>query len=111
MENQWLSWTLLELFCGHAQLTLEDAKANLNVLEPRDLRFGHDLFNLFQPEEKEKVLNEVERFKPELVWIALPCMVWGPWTNLNYSYIYILRTDHNSFVVYEQNNENSSGWE
>ena len=70
-----------ELFCGHAQLTLEYAKAKLNVLEPRDLRFGHDLF---QPEQQEKILEEVDHFKPELVWIALPCTVWGPWTNINY---------------------------
>ena len=72
---------ILELFCGHAQLTLEYAKSKMNVLEPRDLRFGHDLF---QPDQQEKVLEEVDYFKPELVWIALPCTVWGPWTNINY---------------------------
>ena len=73
---------LLELFCGSANLTVEFAKAGLSVLEPRDIQIGH---NLFEQEEQDRVIADIEEFRPELVWIALPCTVWGPWTRINYA--------------------------
>ena len=39
---------LLELFAGSAHLTEEFAAQGYNVLEPRDIRYGHDLFKLDQ---------------------------------------------------------------
>ena len=73
---------LLELFCGSANLTMAFARAGFSVLEPRDIQIGHDLFT---QEEQERVLSDIEEFRPELVWIALPCTVWGPWTRINYA--------------------------
>ncbi|CAK9111736.1 Copia protein [Durusdinium trenchii] len=72
---------LMELFCGSAQLTLEYAKAGMVVLEPRDIIHGHDLN---KEEEQARVIDEINTFRPELVWIALPCTLWGPWTRINY---------------------------
>ena len=71
---------LLELFCGCARLTTEYAHAGINVLEPRDLLLGHDLSS---EAEQERVLQDIAHFKPELVWVALPCTVWGPWALVN----------------------------
>ena len=75
--------SILELFCGTAQLTCEFAKAGYSVLEPRDILLGHDLS---QDEHQETVMNDVEKFKPELIWISMPCTLWGPWTRLNYAH-------------------------
>lgn len=72
---------LLELFCGGAQLTLEFAKAGMPVLEPRDIIHGHDLS---LPDEQDRVMDEIDTFRPEWVWVALPCTLWGPWTRLNF---------------------------
>ena len=50
-------------------------------MEPRDIIHGHDLN---QKEEQKRVIDEINTFRPELIWIALPCTVWGPWTRINY---------------------------
>ena len=30
------------------------------------------------------MIDEINTFRPELVWIALPCTLWGPWTRISY---------------------------
>ena len=72
---------LLELFAGKAHMTQVFAERGYNVLEPRDLRYGHDLSC---PAEQEKVLDDILHYKPGLLWIALPCTKWSPWQRLNY---------------------------
>eukprot|EP00438_Fugacium_kawagutii_P026759 Skav216449 [mRNA] locus=scaffold50:462658:469839:- [translate_table: standard] len=72
---------LLELFAGTAHLTQAFAKAGLTVLEPRDVKFGHDLT---KKEEQEKVLDDISQHRPRVLWIALPCTKWSPWQRLNY---------------------------
>ena len=73
---------LLELFAGSAHLTTTFAAKGYNVLEPRDILYGHDLF---QPLQQENVFRDLEKMKPKLLWIALPCTKWSPWQRLNYS--------------------------
>ena len=72
---------LLELFAGSAHLTEEFAAQGYNVLEPRDIRYGHDLFRL---DQQNAVIDDLEKHRPKLVWIALPCTMWSPWQNINY---------------------------
>lgn len=73
---------LLELFAGSAHLTTTFAKAGYNVLEPRDLLYGHNMFDAAQQRE---VLYDIEHFRPKLLWVALPCTKWSPWQRLNYA--------------------------
>lgn len=47
---------LLELFAGSAKLTAEFAHQGHNVLEPRDILLGHDLFD---PLQQESVFNDI----------------------------------------------------
>ena len=73
---------LLELFAGSAHLTEEFAAKGYNVLEPRDILLGH---NLFDPLQQETVFNDINYKKPKLLWVALPCTKWSQWQRLNYA--------------------------
>ena len=73
---------LLELFAGSANLTTEFAKRGHSVLEPRDLKFGHDISKL---DVQEQILRDIEYYKPKLLWVALPCTKWSPWQRINYA--------------------------
>eukprot|EP00435_Cladocopium_sp_Y103_P070748 s785_g36.t1 len=73
---------LLELFAGSAHLTTEFAARGYNVLEPRDILYGHDLFDSLA---RESVFNDIETMRPRLLWVALPCTMWSPWQRLNYA--------------------------
>ena len=72
---------LLELFAGSAHLTSEFARSGLNVLEPRDLVLGHDLRDTGQ---QAAVMQDIQRWGPKLLWVALPCTKWSSWQRLNY---------------------------
>ena len=74
---------LLELFAGSAHMTIEFAKKGYNVLEPRDILYGH---NLFDRSQQESVLYDIETLKPRLLWVALPCTEWCPWQRINYAH-------------------------
>lgn len=74
---------LLELFAGSAHLTSAFARSGFNVLEPRDLVLGHDLRD---PAQQQAVKNDIKNWRPKLLWVALPCTVWGPWQRLNYAH-------------------------
>ncbi|CAL1132729.1 unnamed protein product [Cladocopium goreaui] len=75
--------SLLELFAGSAHLTGYFAAKGYNVLEPRDIVYGHDLFDRRQ---QVSVLEDIQRMKPRLLWVALPCTKWSPWQRLNYAH-------------------------
>ena len=77
------SVSILELFCGTAQLTCEFARGGYSVLEPRDILLGHDLS---KKEHQDDVMQDVKKFKPELIWVSMPCTLWGPWTRINYAH-------------------------
>ena len=73
---------LLELFAGSAKLTAEFAHQGHNVLEPRDILLGQDLFD---PLQQESVFNDINYKRPQLLWVALPCTKWSQWQRLNYA--------------------------
>lgn len=73
---------LLELFAGSAHLTAEFARRGYNVLEPRDILLGHDLFD---PLQQESVFDDLNYKKPALLWVALPCTKWSQWQRLNFA--------------------------
>ena len=70
-----------ELFSGSAHMTETFAQRGHTVLEPRDIKFGHDLTKV---QHQEDALNDILHHRPKLVWIALPCTKWSPWQRLNY---------------------------
>ena len=70
-----------EFFSGSAHMTETFAQRGHTVLEPRDIKFGHDLTKM---QHQEDVLNDILYHRPKLVWIALPCTKWSPWQRLNY---------------------------
>ena len=57
-----------EVFAGSANLSQEMAAAGFNVLEPRDI--------------KKRLLDDIEKYRPKLVWFALPCAMWCPWQRI-----------------------------
>ena len=73
---------LLELFAGSAHLTAEFARRGYNVLEPRDILLGHDLFD---PLQQESVFDDLNYKRPALLWVALPCTKWSQWQRLNFA--------------------------
>jgi len=73
---------LLELFAGSAHLTAEFARRGYNVLEPRDILLGHDLFDRLQ---QESVFDDLNYKRPALLWVALPCTKWSQWQRLNFA--------------------------
>ena len=71
-----------ELFAGRARISEAFAKRGRGVLQPRDIKFGHDLRD---PELQREVLDDIRRFRPGLVWMAPPCTLWCGFSKLNYS--------------------------
>ena len=57
-----------EFFAGSAHLTEEPAAKGYNVLEPRGVLLGH---NLFEPLQQETVFNDINYKKPKLFWVVL----------------------------------------
>ena len=71
----------LELFAGDARLSSAFAKKHRGVLQPRDLRFNHDLRKV---DVQDEVVDEIWRERPKLVWLAPPCTKWCRFSKLNY---------------------------
>ena len=71
----------LELFAGQANISSAFAQRRRGVLQPRDLRFNHDLK---QPEMQEEIINEIWEHRPKMVWLAPPCTLWCNFSRLNY---------------------------
>lgn len=71
----------LELFAGEARISEAFARRHRGVLEPRDLRYGHDLRTTGCQEE---VIEDMVNYKPRLLWMAPPCTLWCKFSHLNY---------------------------
>ena len=72
---------LLEIFAGSANMSAAFADARKAVLRPRDLVYGDDFKD---PGCREAILQEVDRYRPRLVWCAPPCTHWCAWSRMNY---------------------------
>ena len=72
----------LELFAGQARVSEAFARRKRGVLQPRDLRLGHD-FRL--EEHRQEALQDITWHKPGLVWLAPPCTHWCGFSHLNHS--------------------------
>ena len=59
----------LELFAGRARLSAACARKHCSVLEPIDLRYGHDLRD---GQVQDDVLRKIAEHKPRLVWASSP---------------------------------------
>lgn len=71
----------LELFAGQARVSAAFARRKRGVLQPRDLRFGHDFK---QEHHRSEVLCEIRAQQPKMVWMAPPCTYWCGFSRLNY---------------------------
>ena len=71
----------LELFAGHACISGTFAASRRGVLEPRDIKFNHDLRD---PQVQEDIIEDIWRYKPKIVWAAPPCTLWCQFSHLNY---------------------------
>ena len=71
----------LELFAGHARISSAYAKRHRAVLQPRDLKYDH---NLKLRSQQEEVLSEILEHRPKLLWMAPPCTYWCKFSRLNY---------------------------
>eukprot|EP00438_Fugacium_kawagutii_P025852 Skav231407 [mRNA] locus=scaffold4039:44689:52020:- [translate_table: standard] len=71
----------LEVFAGEARISTAFARRRRGVLQPRDLRYDHDLR---RAQDQEDVLNDLINYKPNLLWMAPPCTVWCRFSRLNY---------------------------
>ena len=72
----------LELFAGQGRISEAFARRGRGVLQPRDLRFGHDFKDRAV---REEILAEIREYKPGLVWMAPPCTAWCAFSRLNFS--------------------------
>ena len=72
----------LELFAGRARISEGFAKRGRGVLQPRDIKFGHDLRDR---STQEQVLKEISQHEPGLIWMAPPCTLWCGFSRLNYN--------------------------
>ena len=72
---------VLEIFAGAAKITEAYVKHGERVCEPRDLLFGHDLTS---KEDLQAVLVDVQRHRPELVFMAPECRHWSQLTRVNF---------------------------
>ena len=72
---------ILEIFGGHAEVSLTAARRGWWCMEPVDLQYGADLYD---PQQREQILQEVKVKKPRLVLLEFPCKVWGSLSENNY---------------------------
>eukprot|EP00435_Cladocopium_sp_Y103_P057946 s39_g20.t1 len=72
----------LELFAGEARISSAYARRKRAVLQPRDMRYDHDLRRVG---DQDEVVDEIIQHRPRLVWAAPPCTYWCKFSHLNYS--------------------------
>ena len=71
--------TILEVFSGHSEITIQARACGWQALQPFELAYGEDAMD---PEDKRKLLELVKKEKPDLVVITPPCGPWSPLQNL-----------------------------
>ena len=72
----------LEIFAGEARISGAYARHRRAVLQPRDVRYNHDLR---RQQDQDEVVEEVISQRPKLVWMAPPCTYWCKFSHLNYN--------------------------
>ena len=73
---------LLEIFGGHAEVSMRFSKWGWQTMEPCDVLYGTDLL---VEENRKRILEHISRLKPRLVLVSFPCRLWGPLTRLTYA--------------------------
>ena len=72
---------VLEVFGGHAEVSVQAWKHGLLALQPVDLEYGADLT---RPAEREDLLDSIRETRPRLVIIEFPCTLWSSLSRMNY---------------------------
>jgi hypothetical protein len=78
----------LEIFAGEARISGAYARHRRAVLQPRDVRYNHDLR---RQQDQDEVVEEVISQRPKLVWMAPPCTYWCKFYHLNYNRLQLRR--------------------
>lgn len=72
---------ILEVFGGHAEVSLRFSQWGWRALEPCDVKYGCDLRD---PRNRAHILHTIREHRPRLVVVEYPCTRWSPLTNLTY---------------------------
>lgn len=72
---------VIEIFGGHAEVSLQFARKGWNVIQPCDEIYGSDLRD---PAERKKLVDFVRNQRPRLLLIEWPCKLWGKLTDTNF---------------------------
>ena len=72
---------VVEIFGGHSQVSMEAAKQGWLALQPYDSKYGCDLSD---PEERDAMLQDLDRLQPRLAIVEFPCTYWSQLQNINY---------------------------
>ena len=72
---------VIEIFGGHAEVSLQFARKGWSVSQPIDEIYGCDLKD---SAERQKVLDLVRSQRPRLLIISWPCEYWGKLTDANF---------------------------
>lgn len=72
---------ILEVFGGHAEVSLRFSQWGWRALEPCDIKYGSDLRD---PQARAHILRTIREHRPRLVVVEYPCTRWSPLTNLTY---------------------------
>ena len=102
VQAKYKSWTILEVFAGHATLSqLAGERGCWEVLPPQDVIFGPgeqglDLKRL----DHQQILKEViQSQRPEVITLSPPCGPWSSWQRMrkNRQVLQALRRQHKPF--------------
>lgn len=73
---------VVEIFGGHAEVSLQFSRRGWNAMQPVDSVYGDDLRD---DSTRSWLKDVVKRTKPRLAVISYPCKLWSLMTNLNYT--------------------------
>ena len=68
--------TMLEVFSGHSEITIQARACGWQALQPFELAYGGE--DALNPEDKRNLLEFIKKEKPDLVVITPPCGPWSP---------------------------------
>ena len=72
---------ILEVFGGHAEVSVQAWKHGLLALQPVDIEYGTDLSS---PDEREDLIASIRETQPRLVIVEFPCTLWSSLSRFNY---------------------------
>ena len=67
---------VMEIWGGHAEVSYQAAEQGWWATSPYDIKYGIDLK---YPEERQALLDDIDRLAPRLVLCEFPCHLWGRW--------------------------------